>query len=154
MDLINNRTRDIAALALNGLYERSRAISAYTVNATTPGYQRKDVAFEDQIQHMIEREDLKEKIKAENSRKIVENPVEALKKQDPAQIAFLRSPVNNNFSPEILADYSDPISADGNNVNLEAEMMDEAKTGTQYTILATLMSRSYQGLQSVIRGQL
>ena len=125
MDLINNRTRDIAALALNGLYERSRAISANTVNATTPGYQ-----------------------------KIVENPVEALKKQDPAQIAFLRSPVNNNFSPEILADYSDPISADGNNVNLEAEMMDEAKTGTQYTILATLMSRSYQGLQSVIRGQL
>ena len=35
----------------------------------------------------------------------------------------------------------------------EAEMMDEAKTGTQYTILATLMSRSYQGLQSVIKGQ-
>ena len=50
--------------------------------------------------------------------------------------------------------YVTPISADGNNVNLEAEMMDEAKTGTQYTILATLMSRSYQGLQSVIRGQL
>ena len=88
-----------------------------------------------------------------NSQKIVENPVEALKKQDPAQIAFLRSSVNNGFSPEILADYSDPISADGNNVNLEAEMMDEAKTGTQYTILSTLMSRSFQSLQSVIKGQ-
>lgn len=88
MDLINNRTREIAALALDGLYQRSRAISANTVNATTPGYQRKDVAFEDQIQEMIEREDLKEQIKAQNSQKIVENPLEALKKQDPAQIAF------------------------------------------------------------------
>lgn len=153
MDLINNRTREIAALALNGLYERSRAISANTVNATTPGYQRKDVAFEDQIQHMIEREDLKEQLKVQNSRKMVENPAEALKKQDPAQIAFLRSSVNNNFEPEVLMDFSDPISADGNNVNLEAEMMDEAKTGTQYTILATLMSRSFQSLQSVIKGQ-
>ena len=153
MDLINNRTREIAALALNGLYERSRAISANTVNATTPGYQRKDVAFEDQIQHMIEREDLKEQLKAQNSRKMVENPAEALKKQDPAQIAFLRSSVNNNFEPEVLMDFSDPISADGNNVNLEAEKMDEAKTGTQYTILATLMSRSFQSLQSVIKGQ-
>lgn len=153
MDLINSRTRDIAALALDGLYERSKAISANTVNATTPGYQRKDIAFEDQIQKMIEREDLKDKIKIENSKKITENPLEALKKQDPAQIAFLRSGVNNNFEPELLMDNSDPISADGNNVNLEAEMMDEAKTGTQYTILATLMSRSFQGLQSVIKGQ-
>lgn len=154
MDLINNRTREIAALALDGLYQRSRAISANTVNATTPGYQRKDVAFEDQIQEMIEREDLKEHIKVQNSQKIVENPVEALKKQDPAQIAFLRSSVDNGFSPEIIGDYSDPISADGNNVNLEAEMMDEAKTGTQYTILTNLMSRSFQGLQSVIKGQI
>ena len=50
-------------------------------------------------------------------------------------------------------DCSDPISADGNNVNLEAEMMDEAKTGTQYTILSNLMARSFRGLESVIKGQ-
>lgn len=153
MDLINSRTRDIAALALDGLYERSKAISANTVNATTPGYQRKDVAFEDQIQRMIEREDLKEKIKLENSQVFAKNPLEALKSQDPAQIAFLRSDVNDNFAPEVLMDYCDPISADGNNVNIEVEMMDEAKTGTQYTILATLVGRSFKGMESVIKGQ-
>lgn len=152
MDIVNNRTRDIAELALNGLYERSKAISANTVNATTPGYQRKDVAFEDQIAHIIDRENRKEQIKIENSKNYMENPVEALKKVDPAKIAFLRSDLNNNFTPEVLIDNSDPISNDGNNVNLEAEMMDEAKTGTQYTILSNLMSRSFQQLKEVIKG--
>jgi flagellar basal-body rod protein FlgB len=46
MDLINNRTKEIAHMALNGLYERSKAISANTANALTPGYQRKEVSFE------------------------------------------------------------------------------------------------------------
>lgn len=153
MDLLSSRTREITALALNGLYERSKAISSNTVNATTPGYQRKDIAFEDQLQHIIERENLKEQIKAQNSQAYAQNPLEALKKQDPAQLAFLQSNLDNNFTPELLMDCSDPISADGNNVNLEAEMMDEAKTGTQYTILSNLMARSFRGLESVIKGQ-
>ena len=153
MDIIESRTRQIAHLALNGLYERSKAISANTVNALTPGYQRKDVAFEDQIQEIIQKEDLKEQMKIQNSKAYMENPVEALKKQDPAQIAFLRSNSDEGFRPELLMDYSDPIGSNGNNVNLEAEMMDEAKTGTQYTILSTLMSRSFKGLESVIKGQ-
>ena len=36
MDLINNRTKNITAMALNGVYERAKAISANTVNALTP----------------------------------------------------------------------------------------------------------------------
>ncbi len=154
MEIIESRTREITQMALNGLYERSKAISANTVNATTPGYQRKDIAFEDQISDMIEREDLKENVRAHNSANFVENPEMALKKQDPAKIAFLNSDVNyNNFGPELLMDYSDPINSIGNNVKIEEEMMDQAKTGTQYTILTTLLSRSYQGLSSVIKGQ-
>ena len=46
MNLIHNRTKEIAAMALDGLHERSKAISANTVNVLTPNYQRKEVSFE------------------------------------------------------------------------------------------------------------
>ena len=42
---------------------------------------------------------------------------------------------------------------DGNNVNLEAEMMDEAKNGMQYQVVASLLSKSYSHLGMVIKGQ-
>ena len=56
MDLIENRTRNIGAMALDGLYERTKAISANTANALTPGYQRKIVSFENSLQSIIKRE--------------------------------------------------------------------------------------------------
>ena len=67
MDLINNRTKSIAAMALDGLYERSKAIGANTVNVLTPNYQRKEVSFEKSLQDVIKREDEKENIKIQNS---------------------------------------------------------------------------------------
>ena len=39
----------------------------------------------------------------------------------------------------------------GNNVNVEAEMMDMAKTGIQYNILSTLEGKMFQGLSDVIK---
>ena len=153
MDIINNRTKEIAAMALDGLNERAKAISSNTVNALTPGYQRKEVSFESSLQEIIRREDEKEQTKIQNSIEYQSNPKSVLMGQSPAQIAFLNSQVNDGFSIDVQSDMAEPEGLDGNNVNLEAEMMDEAKTGTQYTILANLMSRSFQSLQSVIKGQ-
>lgn len=152
MEIIDSRTRNIAHMALDGLYERSKAIASNTANALTPNYQRKDVAFENQLQNAIQDENLKTEIKLANSAKFQQNPAEALKSQDPAQIAFMQRNSIGDFKPEILEDFSDS-TMDGNNVILEKEMMDAARTGTQYAIVSTLMSKSFQGLERVIKGQ-
>jgi len=154
MDIIGSRTRDIAELALNGLYERQKATAANIANVRTPGYQRKDIVFEDQLQQIREGYDLKEQIKLENSAMWKQNPKEALENQDPAQIAFMRSNLAKDYLPQIYDDLGAPVSPDGNNVVLEEEMMKAAKAGTQYTTITTLLGKSYQGLSTIIKGQL
>ena len=153
MDIITNRTKEIAAMALDGLNERAKAISANTVNALTPGYQRKEVSFESSLQDIIKREDEKEQTKIQNSIEYQKNPKSILMGQSPAQIAFLNSQVNDGFLIDVQNDMAEPNGLDGNNVNLEAEMMDEAKYGMQYQVVASLLSKSYAALGSVIKGQ-
>lgn len=152
MEIIDSRTRNITHMALDGLYERQKAIASNTANVLTPNYQRKDILFENQLRNIIEDENLKTEIKVTNSAKFKQNPVEALKSQDPAQIAFMQRNSLGDFKPEVLEDFSDGTS-EGNNVVLEDEMMAAARTGTQYTMLSNLMSKSFQGLERVIKGQ-
>ncbi len=153
MDLIDNRTRDIGQMALDGLYERSKAISSNTANALTPGYQRKEVSFEGSLRQIIERENQKEELKVQNTIKSGKNPAELLRTQTPEQIAFLNSQVQEGYLIDVENDTSDPYDPDGNNVNIEAEMMDEAKTGMKYQVVANLLSKSYGNLARVIQGQ-
>ena len=153
MDLINNRTKEIAAMALDGLHERSKAISANTVNVLTPGYQRKEVSFEKSLRDIIQRENEKEDIKIQNSIMYQQNPKTVLMGQSPEQIAFLNTQVSQDYLIDVTTDNSDANGSDGNNVNLESEMMDEAKNGMQYQVVASLLSKSYAHLNMVIKGQ-
>ena len=119
MNFIDNRTRAIGAMALDGLNERAKAISANTVNALTPNYQRKDVSFEQSLQKIIAREDEKEAIKIQNSMNYQKNPDNVLMGQSPAQLAFLSTSYDEGYSINVEADTSDPMGLDGNNVNIE-----------------------------------
>ena len=71
MDLITSRTIDILHLGMDGLMDRQHAISSNIANVQTPDYKRKEVAFESQLAEIIEREDLKDYIKGQNSIKYV-----------------------------------------------------------------------------------
>ena len=153
MDFIDNRTRAIGAMALDGLTERAKAISANTVNALTPNYQRKEVSFEESLRKIVQREDEKEAMKIQNSIAYQTNPKNVLMGQSPAQIAFLNTAYEDGYLIDVQTDTSDALGLDGNNVNLEAEMMDEAKNGMQYQVVAALMSKSYAMMSSVIKGQ-
>ena len=153
MDFIDNRTRAIGAMALDGLTERAKAISANTVNALTPNYQRKEVSFEQSLQNVIARENEKEATKIQNSIMYQKNPQDILKGQSPAQIAFMNSAYEEGYSINVDVDMSDAQGLDGNNVNLEKEMMDEAKNGMQYQVVASLLSKSYAMMNTIIKGQ-
>ena len=153
MNFIENRTRDIMQMSMDGLYERSKAIAANTANAMTPGYKRKEVSFEESLQQVIKREDEKEEIKLQNALNYQKNPSQILKGQSPEQIAFLNSDINKDFYIDIQEDMSQGYEIDGNNVNIETEMMDEAQNGIKYNAMANLLSKSYQQLGNIIRGQ-
>lgn len=153
MDFIDNRTRAIGAMALDGLQERAKAISANTANVLTPNYQRKEVSFENSLRNVIERENEKEAIKLQNSAMYNQDPKMVLQGQSPAQIAFLNTAYEDGYFIDVESDSSDAFGLNGNNVNLEKEMMDEAKNGMQYQVVASLLSKSYATMASIIKGQ-
>lgn len=160
MDLISSRTIEITKLGMDGLMERQHAISSNIANVMTPDYQRKEVAFESQLAEIIEREDLKDYIKGQNSIEYVPPNVDVFTGEihhyripTKQEAAYLKSNTMEDFRPQYVNDiYSGP-NVDGNNVELEREMMDLSKTGTQYLMLSNLERRQFSNLQNVIRGQ-
>ena len=67
MDLFNVRAIEITKLAMDGLSQRQTAIASNTANSMTPDYQRKQVAFEDQLRKIIERDNIRRDLRMENS---------------------------------------------------------------------------------------
>ena len=153
MDLINNRTKDITTMALDGLYERSKAISANTVNALTPNYRRKEVEFESSLREVIRRENEKDELKRQNAEFYQKNPDMVLKGRSPAELALLSTDLKDGFEINVETDMSDPLDCDGNNVSIEREMMDESKNGMKFMVLTNLISKQYKELRSAVSGQ-
>ena len=160
MDLISSRTIDILKLGMDGLMERQQAISSNIANVMTPDYQRKEVAFESQLAEIIEREDLKDYIKGQNSIEYVPPNVDVFtgeihtyRTPTMQEKAYLMSNSYEDFKPQYVTDHYSGSNSDGNNVELEREMMDLSKTGTRYLVLSNLARRQFSSLSSVIRGQ-
>ena len=67
--------------------------------------------------------------------------------------AYLKSNVFDEFKPQYVTDVYSGANSDGNNVELEREMMDLSKTGTKYLVLSNLERRQFAELSEVIKGQ-
>ena len=151
---------NITQLAMNGLVDRQHAIASNIANVMTPGFQRKEVAFESQLAEIQEREDLKDYIKGLNSIEY-KPPVldvftgEVHKYRIPTQQekAYLQSNVYDQFKPQLVTDIYSGTDHHGNNVELEREMMDLSKTGTKFLVLSNLERRQFTHLSTAIRGQ-
>lgn len=159
MDLITSRTMEITHLGMNGLMDRQHAIASNIANVNTPGYQRKEVAFESQLAEIQEREELKDYIKGLNSIEYKPPMIDVFtgeihKYRIPSlqEKAYLQSNVYDQFKPQLVTDIYTGTDHDGNNVELEREMMDLSKTGTKYMVLSNLERRNFTGLSEVIRG--
>ena len=160
MDLITSRTMDVLHMGMNGLMDRQQAISSNIANVQTPDYKRKEVAFESQLAEIIEREDLKDYIKGQNSIKYVPPNVDVFtgeihtyRTPTMQEKAYLMTDTKADFKPQYITDLYSGSNSDGNNVELEREMMDLSKTGTRYLVLSNLARRQFQSLSGIIRGQ-
>ena len=160
MDLITNRTIEITHLGMNGLMDRQHAIASNIANVNTPGYQRKEVAFESQLAEIQERENLKDYIKGLNSVEykppmldVFTGEIHKYRIPTLQEKAYLQSNVYDQFKPQLVTDVYSGTDNHGNNVELEREMMDLSKTGTKYLVLSNLERRQFSGLSEIIRGQ-
>lgn len=160
MDLITSRTMEITRLGMDGLMQRQHAVASNIANVMTPGFQRKEVAFESQLSEIMENEDLKDYIKGQNSIDYKPPMVDVFtgevhKYRTPTlqEKAYLQSNTFEQFNPQVVTDVYSGTDATGNNVELEREMMDLTKTGTRYMVLSNLERRSFAGISEVIRGQ-
>ena len=155
MDLISNRTIEITKLGMDGLMSRQHAIASNIANVMTPGFQRQEVAFESQLAEIIENEDLKDYIKGQNSIEYKPPMVDVFTYRTPTQQekAYLKANTMEQFNPQVVTDIYSGTNSDGNNVELEREMMDLSKTGTRYMVLSNLERRQFSIVSSAIQGQ-
>lgn len=160
MDLITSRTMEITKLGMDGLMDRQHAISSNIANVMTPGYQRKEVAFESQLSEIMEKEDLKDYIKSRNSIEykppmvdVFTGEVHTYRTPTLQEKAYLKSNVYEDFKPQYVTDIYSGTDSTGNNVELEREMMDLSKTGMRYLVLSNLERKSFESVSRVISGQ-
>lgn len=160
VDFISTRTMEINKLAMDGLMQRQKAITANTANVMTPDYQRKEVNFESQLKEIVEKDELKQYIRGQNS--IQYNPTsldmvmgdDKPPKLTAQQAKYLQSDIYDKFDPQIIDDTVSGSDMNGNNVDLEKEVMDMASVGMKYNVLATLEQRDLKDISGVIKGEM
>lgn len=116
------------AKALNGTWERNKAITHNISNENTPNYKRKIVTFEDQLKQSI------------NKNKIT------LNKTHHNHIGVGKE----SFRPNMLIDKSVSYRMDGNNVNIDTESADLAKNKIMYDALINQVVGEFDKIKNVI----
>ena len=116
---------DIASTVLSKTLDaaatRQKSIAANIANVETPGYKRSYVSFEQELQAILSRP---------NKHDVREG---------------LR-----DLSPQTLIDTFSPSKPDGNNVNIDAEIADLARTALKYRAAAVLLEGKGAMLRAAI----
>ena len=115
--------------ALDGTWQRQKAISNNIANYETPGYKAVKVNFEQALKHEVRRLQTTSDSKPEISQ----------------GLESIRSSRVRSFT-----DPSGSERADGNNINLESENIEMAKTQIQYQYLTRAMTDFYSRLRYAI----
>ena len=118
-------------LGLDAYALRHRAIADNVANAETYGYQRKEVKFEEKLEEVLRRRDI---------RRTHEMHLTSLIKE-PEELA-----------PELLID---PVPSDTNdlsNVDIDREMSEMAKNHLQFVYAGNMTRRFFELLNTSIKG--
>ncbi len=126
---IMKRAMDVAVL-------RRNVIANNIANAETPNFKRSVVNFEAQLARALESEKARP-------------PVQLV--SDPRHIPFHRPMDYRQVQPRLVLDYLTTAKNNGNNVDLEEEMMLAAQNQLLYQTLATVVSAEYARVNIVLR---
>lgn len=119
---------DFYKKALDGTWERHKAITNNIANENTPNYKRKVVTFEDQLKQSIQ-----------NSR------INLMKTHE----KHIGSGTSN-FAPRVMEDKSTSYRLDGNNVNSDTESANLAINNIMYDTLIKQVIGEFDKIKNVI----
>lgn len=120
---------DFYKKALDGTWERNKAITNNIANENTPNYKRKVVSFEKQLKESVKSSRLD--LKTTNNKHIK-----------------IRQ---TNFSPIVMEDKSTSNRIDGNNVNIDTENAELAKNTIMYNALIQQITNDFRKIKNVIQ---
>lgn len=124
--------------ALDGLSSRSDAIAENLSNVDTPHYKAKEVAFEGQLQSILQKMDGQGGLD--------------LKVTDPRHLTLGPSALSQ-FAPIAYRSTGTALRNDGNNVDIDSEMTELAETQISYDAVANLEKTDFSRLKNVINAQ-
>lgn len=122
-DLLADATTAALAKTLDGAAARHRALAENIANVDTPGFQRSDVSFENQLQAAL--------------KDAQADPVTTLER--------IRS-----VRPSVRRDATSPARVDGNNVDIDREMARIAQNTTEFEAAARALATKLRMLRSAI----
>ncbi|HEY3397666.1 MAG TPA: flagellar basal body rod protein FlgB [Armatimonadota bacterium] len=122
LDAISDVTVLALGKALQGTTQQQQAHAANLANAETPGYRAQRVSFE---------EDLRQALAAPPERQAA--ALEALR-------------------PQVTVSPDAPLRRDGNNVDLEGELLAISEAGLRYRVVARLLGKKNQMIRQALGG--
>lgn len=141
-DLFGGSTTVLSA-ALNGLSKRHDAITGNIANASTPGYQKRVVQFEDQLSKALAASDKKKQETAEAASSNMFTMTEA----GHINVDFEHE-AEGSVSMERLAFENKPEQS---GVDVETEMVDLARNTQKYLAVSHLAFQDFEGLRNIIK---
>ncbi len=131
MPLFNETSLNAVQASMKGLGKRHDASTNNLANVDTPGYKREVVNFRDELKSAISSEG--------NGLMSTDEKHFTTEKQDLA-----------SFSPSVEREKNTSGRVDENNVDIDAEMSNVAKTSLEYQASSTLVRDHFDRLATVI----
>ena len=125
MNLFGNTPIPSLENALNRASLAHRVIAQNIANVDTPNYKAKHVAFNDELQSAFQ-----------------------ARRTDPRQLSFS----GNTGGARIVTDNNTTIQNNGNNVDMDSEMVDLAKNQLAYQAYSEAISRKFNEWKIVLKG--
>lgn len=136
--MLDNMFSSVSTLqkGLNATWLRNEVISNNISNVDTPGFKASRVQFEDLMAAAAETDDSSISLAVTN----------------PGHITKSGSGSFKNVSPEVVTDTTTSTRLDGNNVNIENEMVELAKNSIEYYSTVSKINSEFRKLNSAING--
>lgn len=129
------QTQDILHRAMSASVIRQEVIADNIANADTPHFKRRDVAFESELNRALRSDPHAFRAKLTHSR----------------HIPFYRTRDYREVTPIVYLDYTTTYRNDGNNVDIEKEMVDARENTLRYIAMSQRVNDNFKLLSQVLR---
>lgn len=131
--LLTDRTMDVLRKGMEGTLLRTKVSMNNLANVDTPGFKRQTVRFEDALRRALRGGGVVGEV------------------AHPAHIPIRGSRTVAGVVPQLATDYATSFRADGNNVDVDQEMVAISQAAGKNVQFTTLLSRTYENIRGAIR---